>query len=64
MKNTDNKDKSELEKSIYGLMENKIVKAGAVIAICLGSLFVLSKAFRVIGGTISSFREMTDSFRR
>jgi len=58
------KEKSENEKAIHSLMENKIVKVGAVIAIALGGLYVLSKAFKVIGGTISSFREMTDSFRR
>ena len=58
------KEKSDTERAIYSLLENKIVKTGAVIAIALGGLYVLSKAFKVIGGTISSFREMTDSFRR
>lgn len=57
------KEKSENEKAINSLMENKIVKIGAVIAITLGGLYVLSKTFKVIGGTISSFREMTESFR-
>lgn len=58
------KEKSETEKAIHSLMENKIVKVGAVIAVALGGLYVLTKAFKVIGGTINSFREMTDSFRR
>ena len=57
------KEKSETEKAIHSLMENKIVKVGAVIAVALGGLYVLTKAFKVIAGTISSFREMTDSFR-
>lgn len=57
------KEKTETEKAIHSLLENKIVKIGAVIAVTLGGLYVLSKAFKVIGGTISSFREMTNSFR-
>ena len=62
MKNTDNK-KTELENSLHGLLDNKIVKVGVVIAVTLGGLYVLSKAFRVIGGTVSSFREMKNSFK-
>ena len=58
------KEKSETEKAIHSLMENKIVKIGAVVAVTVGGLYVLSKAFKVVGNTISSFREMTDSFRR
>ncbi len=57
------REKSENEKAIHSLMENKIVKVGAVIAITLGGLYVLSRAFKVIGGTISAFKQMTDSFR-
>lgn len=62
MKNTES-NKTELENSIHSLLENKIVKVGVVIAVTLGGLYVLSKAFRVIGGTVSSFREMKNSFK-
>lgn len=63
MKNIDNKNKSELEKSVNGLLENKIVKVGFVIAVTLGGLYVLSKTFRIIGGTITAFKDMTNSIR-
>jgi hypothetical protein len=63
MKNIENNNKTELEKSIHSLLENKILKVGVVIAVTLGSLYVLSKSFRIIGGTVSAFKEMKNSFR-
>jgi hypothetical protein len=63
MKNIENSNKTELEKSFHSLLENKIVKVGVIVAVTLGSLYVLSKTFRIIGGTISSFKEMKNSFR-
>ena len=63
MKNIENNNKTELEKSIHSLLENKIVKVGVVIAVTLGGLYILSKSFRIIGGTVSAFKEMKNSFR-
>lgn len=60
--NIDNK-KTELENSLHGLLDNKIVKVGVAIAVTLGGLYVLSKSFRIIGGAVSAFKEMKNSFR-
>lgn len=63
MKNIENNNKTELEKSIHGLLDNKIVKVGVAIAVTLSGLYVLSKTFRIIGGTITAFKDMANSIR-
>lgn len=58
------KEKNNLENHIDGLMQNKIIRTGAIIAITIGALYIVSKVFKVVGNTVTSFKEMTDSFKQ
>lgn len=58
------KEKNKIEEHLDSLMSNKIVRIGAIVTISIGGLYVLSKAFNAITKVTSSFKEMTDTFRR
>jgi hypothetical protein len=57
------KEKHKIEEHLDSLMQNKIVRTTALIALSIGGLYVLSKVFKVVGNTVTSFKEMTDSFK-
>ncbi len=56
-------EKSSFKNSAQSLLDNKLVKIGFVVAVAIGGLYVLSKAFKAIGSTVSSFKDMANSFK-
>ena len=60
----ENTSKNTTAKEAFAtIMDNKIIKIGLIVAVSIGGLYILSKAFKVVGNTVSSFKSMTDSFR-
>jgi hypothetical protein len=53
-----------MEEQFDRLKNNKIVRVSFIIAVSIGGLYIMSKAFKVIENTVLSFKDMKDAFKK
>ena len=56
--------KYNMEEQFDRLKNNKIVRVSFIIAVSIGGLYIMSKAFKVIENTVLSFKDMKEAFKK